>query len=50
MPIPEVRKCCVKGCTNRGMPSEGFEFFLCAGCLKELQRRIAKEEAWETRN
>lgn len=35
--------CCVKGCRARGFPSQGFDFFVCDGCVDELADLIAAE-------
>ena len=45
-PDPEVdQKCCFEGCEVRGFPSEGFDWYVCNGCLDELVDLIM--ERWE---
>jgi len=39
------QKCCCKGCELRGVPSEGFDFYVCDGCLEELDRCLQAEGA-----
>jgi hypothetical protein len=42
MNAPE-QKCCFKGCTNRGIPQDGFDFFVCDDCFVELEACLEKE-------
>jgi hypothetical protein len=45
---PEVdQQCVVKGCGLRGFPSDGFDYYICDGCLDELADLITAE--WSRR-
>jgi len=35
-------RCCIKGCSRTGIPSNGYDFFVCDDCCRELDRRIRK--------
>jgi hypothetical protein len=35
--------CVFKGCERRGVPAEGFDFFACRRCLKELGMLIEQK-------
>lgn len=37
------QKCCMKKCNERGVPQEGFDFFVCDGCLKTLRLCLKRE-------
>ncbi len=37
------RKCCFKGCTNQGVPRNGYNFFACDACLDKLERCLQFE-------
>jgi hypothetical protein len=51
-PFVSKKKCCFRDCQARGVPEAGYEFFVCAACLKafdeamdiEYLRRLAAGE------
>jgi hypothetical protein len=34
------KTCCCKGCQRTGEPHDGFTFFICEGCLEELENLL----------
>ena len=39
------QKCTFIGCENRGVPQEGFDFFICDPCFIEFDRLLREKAA-----
>jgi hypothetical protein len=38
----EMEKCTFRGCENRGMPQDSYDFFVCDACFDELERHLER--------